>query len=29
MQAECEARVVRGSYKEHTRSYMLQMVTNA
>ena len=29
VQAECEARVVRGSYKEHTRSYLLQMVTNA
>ena len=29
VQAECEARVVRGSYKEHTRSYLLQIVTNA
>ena len=29
VQAECEARVVRGSYKEHTRAYLLQMVTNA
>jgi hypothetical protein len=29
VQAELEDRVVRGSYKEHTRSYLLQMVTNA
>jgi hypothetical protein len=28
VQAEAEARVVRGSYKEHTRSYLLQIVTN-
>jgi hypothetical protein len=29
VEGESEARVVRGSYKENTRSYLLQMVTNA